>query len=683
MNFNTMYHSPMDRGYHAENTRPSDADIEKPLLSISEMGSTTFEAAGQQDLIMGAQAEIRKGVGKIELATGLGGPTQPVGAESYGKEARQAFREIARVNKIEFTSVHTPTAVNGLSGYNAQQGTFSDEYRRFANDEISKAIRFAAEATEGGGVVVHSSEFDRPVSEESWAKTEVDGKTRYKFLSSFEEPEKAVMRVVDERDGRVMNIARKNQKIERPQYHTAKEDKIFTDRFGVTHNIKKGDFLDIEGRPTLDTFERVPIYDEQAGRFKTEVKTWVDFEEEAKKWNEANPNDPKTPAEVFYKSHAAAEIAQLKGMSIYHSQRYEQYMRNREKLVEQIKLEQARESMLTEEQKKDLLQEYRGMTDINEKMTPVERLTEQLRDIDQHLKSSNQSAAMEEARAKQMQNDLTHIKPIETYALEQSYKTLAQAGIEAFEQTKNNPHVKSDRPVFIAVENWDPNAYGSHPDEMIKIIQNSRDKMVEYMTQSEITDSTGKRIENPFYQSGVGKDEAQKYAEQHIKMTLDTEHLGLWRKKFMPMPGEKRGETNERFNKWYLEQIDKLAESGIVGHVHLVDGIEGSHQHLPAGQGEYPLKDMVKRLKDKGFKGTIVSEGHSENRRWGTDRQVRSAWAHFGNPIYGSSFSGGTGPRMWKDVDSGYFGKAEPPMFIYGAYAPSNDWSLWSQVPLE
>ena len=58
-----------------------------------------------------------------------------------------------------------------------------------------------------------------------------------------------------------------------------------------------------------------------------------------------------------------------------------------------------------------------------------------------------------------------------------------------------------------------------------------------------------------------------------------------------------------------------------------------------------------------------------------------------GSSVYSAGLGGhvsmGSPNRQWTDVQHSYFGQTYPPYFIFGAYAPSNDWTLWSGVPLE
>ena len=161
----------------------------------------------------------------------------------------------------------------------------------------------------------------------------------------------------------------------------------------------------------------------------------------------------------------------------------------------------------------------------------------------------------------------------------------------------------------------------------------------------------------------------------------------MWWKNFQPKSGETVDQREKRFNKWYMKQVDKLADADILGNIHVVDGMGGGHVHLPAGQGMFPVVDAVKHLKKKGFTGNMTSEGHGES-AMGAARQMTETWRAFGSTMGSYGFGGGGGggfgaPQKWTDVSQSYFGSTQSPYFIYGNFAPSNDWSLWSSVPME
>ena len=136
------YH-PMDREYAGSNQNSlTTQELEAPLFTTSDLGQTVTEGrAGGGLFTESVTAAIRKGTSKIELALQMEGSDMNVGAESYGKQAREAIREIAKVNEVNLNSIHTPSQLGNLSGL-GQQG-FSDETRDKTIQEINKAIEFA------------------------------------------------------------------------------------------------------------------------------------------------------------------------------------------------------------------------------------------------------------------------------------------------------------------------------------------------------------------------------------------------------------------------------------------------------------------------------------------------------------------------------------------------------------
>ena len=98
--FKTDYYTPMDRAYvgNGVNEANQERNIEKPMFPVNEIGQTVTEGRQFGSLIQTATAAIRAGAGRIELQTQMGGGAEAVGAESYGKEARETLRELARAN---------------------------------------------------------------------------------------------------------------------------------------------------------------------------------------------------------------------------------------------------------------------------------------------------------------------------------------------------------------------------------------------------------------------------------------------------------------------------------------------------------------------------------------------------------------------------------------------------------
>ena len=647
MIFNTAYYHPMDKEYK-----------EKPLegFGVKDIGMSVPLGIAAGD-VQGVNAKIRSGAGNLEIQfAGAGrGQRQQQTPGMWGKEQRQALEELKRANDIGLTT-HTTFAVGGLTGQD-QQGNFSEEQRKFAVDEVKRAIEFAADTAKGGSVVVHTGEFTRPISEEEWAE---EGQM---FRGYEKEPEMTVKRVIDVREGRVINIATKNKAIVRPKYYQADHDYDFIDRYGTAHQVKKGTYLDRDGRPLSreNLFERVPIFKED-GSFETETKRWKDFEQEATEWNGSHPDDQKTPEEIFYKTQIENNIARSKGMVAYYTQYYEKYKIDREKILDAIEFYDKLEQNIPEEERwkiKKTLEshEFAGLVPPETKM-PTEFLKEKLTDVERHLKSSDESAATYEAEAKQHEEDLKYIKSVDKYALERSYDSYAQAGMYAMELTEKK-HL--DKPLMITMENIFPEQYGSHPEELRNLVNHSREKMAEIL-----------------HKKGYSESEAKAKASEHIRATLDTGHINTWRKYF-------QGSDNE-FKDWLLKETEELAKSDVIGNIHLSDNFGYQDDHLAPGQGTAPVKEMMKILKKHGYKGPMTVEpGADASTDLSDFHGLMKTWRYFGSPVYGIGAPTNVGgpPRSWDQVQYGYFGRTYPPNFIFGAYSPSNDWTLWSQVPME
>ena len=99
------------------------------------------------------------------------------------------------------------------------------------------------------------------------------------------------------------------------------------------------------------------------------------------------------------------------------------------------------------------------------------------------------------------------------------------------------------------------------------------------------------------------------------------------------------------------------------------------------------MASLAGLLKKKGYDGAIISEAYGE--AGGNQRQLTRTWEAFGSNIYHPmvgpiSMGGGAGRGAgWTDVWQSYFGKTKTPYYVFGQYSPSEDWTLWTQVPME
>jgi hypothetical protein len=68
---------------------------------------------------------------------------------------------------------------------------------------------------------------------------------------------------------------------------------------------------------------------------------------------------------------------------------------------------------------------------------------------------------------------------------------------------------------------------------------------------------------------------------------------------------------------------------------------------------------------------------------FGEGRALSETWRAFGSPIKNTGYAIGAPSNSWTDVRHSYFNQMQSPYFIFGAYSPSNDWQVWSQIPME
>lgn len=674
------YYSNAKREGYARNVEGDR--IEEPIVGVRDIGTSVTEGrvGAFRDTIQGA---IRSGANSVELALQMEGqPGVPAGTGSYGKDEREELREIAKANKINIMSVHTPSNIGNLSGFNPQQG-FDDSMRRRELDEVKKAIDFASDTTDGSAVVIHTGEFARPISESEWAK---DKEGNYLFKAYPEEPEKAVVPVVDKRTGKILTQVRKNQVVYRPTW--LKND--------------NGEYIDYEGN-VVDMKHRVPAYDENRGTFKVEAKKWDDFVKEARERNEEKekklgrslePDERISPEEAFLHAQVDSQIVQSRGWARYHAKDFKESLDNLNKLKKAKEFYDKLDESLPEDEKWKIMREdpearMRFGNLIPSEYKPIpDILKEKIEDARYKLRYIKDTSSGYEQQEKEAELLKTYAEPVSKYAKKKSMQSYIEAGIYAMEKTD---HAKTKKPIFVAPENIFPEmGYGSHPDELIDIVQTAREKMVDALTEEKIPDPTGKMdengnpkmVKNPYYK-GYSRKRAEKEAKEHIKATFDTSHMGMWWKYFEPRPGETEMQRKNRFDSWYKKQVKKLHKAGVLGHIHAVDSFGYGDPHLPVGEGNLPVKTALEYLKEHGYTGTMMSEAHGHG-KGGQGRQMLKTWQNLGSAIGNIYHAGAPGERVrFGDVHQSYFGKHRAPYTIFGAYAPSNDWTLWTQVPLE
>jgi len=626
----------MDKEYHeALSETPEEGRLEEPIFPISQLGETVPEhdPTGRfKNILQTTQAAIRGGAGTIQIVLQTP-PESAIGGrpKAYGEEVRQALKEVAMASNVNIAGVELPTALNNLAGFDYQQLVFSDEKRKQSLDEVRDAIRFVADIGRGGGVDIVSWEFPRSVNEASWQPTDPEKKI-FK-----QEGEQRIGWLVDRRSGRTVQF--RKDEIQHIPYD-------------------KKAFMPIKVDPS--TLERPT-------EMKLNAFEWEDFERWAQHNQDLNrrsigtrEDQPETAEEIYVRVQLEGQIKSLEGWRTTYADR----ANDMQQLMRQAK---EREGLAENaEQKQKHQQEY-------------SRVKAQYAD---YLNSAHGQLQ----QATELRERRRHLKPIKDYALKRSMRTYAEAGVAAMQEYEvGRERGTITKPLYVGPEIGWPGYYGSHPDEFIELVKGARDQMVTLLTKKKISvphPTKGEVMDdNPYYNSSVSTEQARELANKHVKGLFDTSHMGMWLAHFKPKLGETEDQRIERFNKeFYLPAVRKIFDAGIVGGVQLVDSKSAAHGHLPPGQGIFPIREAAQIMKDKQFSGFIVSEGHEEE-KFGEGRIRMKTWQMAGAPVGAGYFSGP--PLQWQQVQHGYFGRTYSPQFMFGGYSPSNEFKLWSEVPLE
>ena len=654
--------------------RPSapGENIEGSITPVSRIGTTVTEGQGVggtfRETLMSA---IRLGVRRVELALQMGESQPRVGPESYGKEVRDDIRELAKINKVKIHSVHSPTSIGNVSGM-TREG-FSEQQREAELNEVKKAIDFAADVTGGGAsIVVHTGEFPRNISDVNQYEKDTLGDKGLWFEGFPGESKEKIHFLVDDRTGQLIKTIKEDQRVITPEWMTKEIDGKLV-------------YVDENGDPVDSLSKRVPKVSN--GKLSVKELSWDDVRKETEAYNRLlKENERIRPEQFVQYSMIDAQQRTAEGWANH----YENQMDIERNRAKQDKLMKKQQEEIDKD--KDLANElfmmrndpnYELSEESKRKLKEIEKIElspEELRRINNDITKVNSELILgQRMQARELEMMKNHIKPADEFALNKSVTSLAELGIEAFREGKAR---KLNEPIFIAPENIFPEVgYGSHPQELIDLVKKSRNRMVEMMTQKEID---GKK--NPYFDPSISKEKAERIAKDHIKATFDTQHLGMWYRYFdrKDKPFSSEQERLEEFNKWYLQWVEKMQKEGVIGNVHMLDGFGRGHTHIPIGEGRHPVKTAIHKLLELGYEGNISSEGHEQ----GAVRQIVKSWNELGSPIYGSygieMGPGGMGrARSFSDIQNSYFDKMQAPYFVFGEYAPSKDWSFWSETPLE
>jgi hypothetical protein len=535
-------------------------------IGINKIGKSIVAGHGQGSFRTQLQAAIKQGTGSVEMALSPENGEPGVAAESYGKIARKELREIAMANGVEINSIHAPAqTIGNLSG--KDQHGFNEQYRAMTINEVKKAIDFAADVGMGGSVVVHTGEFDRSIMDNF-------GSGKYSFVQFPGEDQYGVISWVNAKDGKLQQITRT---MEFQYIGRNKDGRIELDPDGNVLSLEldeNGNVVSQKTGPERLTYNEIlKMYKEDPKKFDRMFNHYEnifpDNKIDAKYLNalcdgpDTHPHKAALKA-VFglFSSQQLADAGFRKAMYLDH---YLQGKKELEKIEASIKFY---DSLPEEERKRHNVVDssHRFHLIPPDVIDPVKYLQDAQKNVLNSMKAAEDYSMSGSIQERQVIESAKSFRTQEEYALEKSTRSLAELGVYAMQRSEDPEFQKvKKRDIYVAPENIFPEmGYGSHPDELIKLIKKGRDEMIKLLTEKKIeifdlTKNEYVKADNPYYK-GIGKKEAAEEAEQHIKATLDFQHLGMWRKHFQPTIKENGQmetleETETRFQHWYMEQV--------------------------------------------------------------------------------------------------------------------------------
>ena len=248
--------------------------------------------------VAGIYSKIRMGAGNIEIQF----PGYRMGSrnaqtpEMLGEDQRQAIREMSMANEVKFTT-HASFQLMGMMGRD-ERGNFSIYNATQDMFELKRAIDFQADLG-GGSVVIHSGEFERPMTdmymddETGRMNLARDPSGRLMFKQAHTQEVDARFELLDDRTHAKIETVQKNRLVAHPVWNRAEKSGWGIDQDGKSVWIKgsekdasgkiiaEGDFIDYEGKKIIDPYDpqhgRVPRFNPDTKLFETRLKTYEGF----------------------------------------------------------------------------------------------------------------------------------------------------------------------------------------------------------------------------------------------------------------------------------------------------------------------------------------------------------------------------------------------------------------------
>ncbi|MFH1503145.1 MAG: sugar phosphate isomerase/epimerase [Candidatus Diapherotrites archaeon] len=572
----------------------------------SELGAPTKPDTANQ--IQQAEQLLNQGIIPIEV-----GALSP---EIFSQIPKQHFKELDRLSKLTGAkiSVHAPIVEPSGMG---EQG-WTEIQRQIAERQLNDAIEKSHELNSNGSVpvTVHSS-----------------GIMGSEYAPDKEKGRKIAKLVVVERDsGKPVQIF-EEETLHYPGGRVALKKEI------------------------LDKYERGAISEEQIRGMMPEKKYEKISLEQGRLYtpemrlNSINHTQwEDSVSQLIFNKERADEILQENQIQIQH-------------LIGDLQKKNLKEEALTPAQKQvynhiknaefyleDTQQHIESLFNKAWKNTKGDEVSRDiLKKASEKYGEELEASSTPMAQSNAMQNLLFNLKKanpkflvsMEEFALDKSSQTFANVAFNAYNKFGEKGNIPK-----INIENLPSGMAFSSMEDMKNLILESKHKFAQKLIN----------------EKGMGRELAQKKADEIIGMTLDVGHLNI---------SKKQGFTDKDLLK-EMEQISKY-----VKHVHLTDNFGFSDSHLPPGMGNVPFKEILEKLEKAGFKGNKIVEAGGFVQHFQQSPYLPTLEA-FGSPIYLD------GPTPYWNQSLGFQQGYSSGL---GMVLPSNNYQIWgagiSQLPVE
>jgi len=516
------------------------------IIGKRNMLGTAVSFDDEESALKSIQGAVNTGARLIEIAS-LG---RHGAARSFGLSSAliSEVRRIAKFNNLKI-NLHASPYISNIAGFDNRG--FYPELRSQAVREVKAAIDVAS-AIDAGILVLHANGFPRSLSDiDSGVFSEGAIRTYY---------------LVDPRNEQIIAALSEQDAVFIPEQAKDRGSPLW--------------LLDRNRQPLRDSLDGKPIprlATDANGRIRGETVSFGEFIRREKKQGKSINQIVKD----FLYMQRAGEVNRVY-LALVHAERsLSDAQERRDRLQETLSYYRTLNGTLSSEERWRLERSIqdslssRGISVPADIRSVVSLLEDELQANQHIIEASRQSITQGWPQLSQVIASLREIRLLEEHGLEVMAEAIAELGEYCLSKDDANP-------IYLAIENLAvPQIFGSSASELLQIIDTSRKKLALRLQER-----------------GYGNSESKRLARELIGATLDIGHLNSFRQYY----------HGDSFNKWMSSEVRELSKSGTIYNLHVSDN-RGDDSHLLLGEGNIPIKELLRVLVNDDYKGYVVVEG--------------------------------------------------------------------------